>query len=37
MTAPTSSTIPPVTRDDFPLEAVDHLRFAVGNAKQAAH
>jgi 4-hydroxyphenylpyruvate dioxygenase len=23
--------------DDFPVEAVDHLRFAVGNAKQAAH
>jgi 4-hydroxyphenylpyruvate dioxygenase len=23
--------------DDFPVEAVDHLRFAVGNARQAAH
>jgi 4-hydroxyphenylpyruvate dioxygenase len=25
------------TGDDFPVEAVDHLRFAVGNARQAAH
>jgi len=24
-------------RDDFPVEGVDHLRFAVGNARQAAH
>jgi 4-hydroxyphenylpyruvate dioxygenase len=23
--------------DEFPVEAVDHLRFAVGNARQAAH
>jgi 4-hydroxyphenylpyruvate dioxygenase len=23
--------------DDFPVEAVDHVRFAVGNARQAAH
>ena len=23
--------------DAFPVEAVDHLRFAVGNARQAAH
>jgi 4-hydroxyphenylpyruvate dioxygenase len=23
--------------DPFPVEAVDHLRFAVGNARQAAH
>ena len=23
--------------DQFPVEAVDHLRFAVGNARQAAH
>jgi 4-hydroxyphenylpyruvate dioxygenase len=23
--------------DDFPVEAVDHIRFAVGNARQAAH
>jgi 4-hydroxyphenylpyruvate dioxygenase len=23
--------------DSFPVEAVDHLRFAVGNARQAAH
>ena len=23
--------------DTFPVEAVDHLRFAVGNARQAAH
>jgi len=23
--------------DDFPVEAVDHVHFAVGNAKQAAH
>ncbi len=23
--------------DDFPVEAVDHLRLAVGNARQAAH
>ncbi len=31
--ARTGSTGP----DDFPVEAVDHLRFAVGNARQAAH
>jgi len=24
-------------RDDFPVEGVDHLHFAVGNARQAAH
>src|SRR3954468_1073403 len=23
--------------DDFPVEGVDHVRFVVGNAKQAAH
>ena len=23
--------------DPFPVEGVDHLRFAVGNARQAAH
>jgi 4-hydroxyphenylpyruvate dioxygenase len=34
---------PPIGRsdefaaEDFPVEAVDHVRFAVGNAKQAAH
>ncbi|HVM27913.1 MAG TPA: 4-hydroxyphenylpyruvate dioxygenase [Mycobacteriales bacterium] len=27
----------PAATDDFPVEAVDHLRFAVGNARQAAH
>jgi 4-hydroxyphenylpyruvate dioxygenase len=26
-----------VTAEDFPVEAVDHLHFAVGNAKQTAH
>ena len=25
------------TPDPFPVEAIDHLRFAVGNARQAAH
>jgi len=24
-------------RDDFPLEGWDHVRFVVGNARQAAH
>src|SRR3954453_19549096 len=23
--------------DDFPVEAIDHVHFVVGNAKQAAH
>jgi 4-hydroxyphenylpyruvate dioxygenase len=27
----------PGAHDGFPVEAVDHLRFAVGNARQAAH
>src|SRR3954465_12156475 len=26
-----------VSQDDFPVEAVDHVHFVVGNAKQAAH
>jgi len=32
-----TSTGPTPLADDFPVEAVDHLRFAVGNARQAAH
>ena len=32
----TEATAAPA-RDDFPVEAVDHVRFAVGNARQAAH
>jgi len=30
-------TKPDLHADDFPVEAVDHVHFAVGNAKQAAH
>jgi 4-hydroxyphenylpyruvate dioxygenase len=26
-----------MTQDDFPVDGVDHIRFAVGNARQAAH
>jgi 4-hydroxyphenylpyruvate dioxygenase len=26
-----------VAPDDFPVEGIDHVRFAVGNARQAAH
>src|SRR3954466_5748327 len=26
-----------MAQDPFPVEGVDHLRFAVGNARQAAH
>ncbi len=33
MTGPEGAAAP----DPFPVEAVDHLRFAVGNARQAAH
>jgi 4-hydroxyphenylpyruvate dioxygenase len=29
--------LPVPAGDEFPVEAVDHLRFAVGNARQAAH
>ncbi|MBV9292475.1 MAG: 4-hydroxyphenylpyruvate dioxygenase [Frankiales bacterium] len=31
----TDATLPPAP--DFPVEAVDHVHFVVGNAKQAAH
>jgi 4-hydroxyphenylpyruvate dioxygenase len=34
--APTTATDLP-GHTDFPVEAIDHVRFAVGNAKQAAH
>jgi 4-hydroxyphenylpyruvate dioxygenase len=37
MTAQLDSTTPPATHDRFPLTGMDHVRFAVGNAKQAAH
>jgi 4-hydroxyphenylpyruvate dioxygenase len=39
MTAQLDSTTPPATQvpDAFPLTGMDHVRFAVGNAKQAAH
>jgi len=39
MTALPDTTADPAgaTQDPFPVEAVDHLRFAVGNARQAAH
>ena len=38
MTSTASDDVRPGTgSDDFPVEAVDHLRFAVGNARQAAH
>jgi 4-hydroxyphenylpyruvate dioxygenase len=30
-------TAPAATLDDFPLEGWDHVRFVVGNARQAAH
>src|SRR5690348_9746529 len=26
-----------IARDPFPLQGIDHLRFVVGNARQAAH
>jgi 4-hydroxyphenylpyruvate dioxygenase len=29
--------VPDQAPDEFPVEGVDHLRFAVGNARQAAH
>src|SRR5437764_13998333 len=29
--------LPAVKQDEFPVEAVDHVRFAVSNARQAAH
>src|SRR3954452_12312474 len=28
---------PDMSSDEFPVEAVDHVHFVVGNAKQAAH
>ncbi|HUR14044.1 MAG TPA: 4-hydroxyphenylpyruvate dioxygenase [Mycobacteriales bacterium] len=28
---------PPTRKDEFPLEGWDHIRFVVGNARQAAH
>ncbi|MFP5220426.1 MAG: 4-hydroxyphenylpyruvate dioxygenase [Actinomycetes bacterium] len=37
MTAADLSPAGRTSPDDFPVEAVDHVRFAVGNARQAAH
>jgi 4-hydroxyphenylpyruvate dioxygenase len=37
MTALPDAAGPAPGQDPFPVEAVDHLRFAVGNARQAAH
>jgi 4-hydroxyphenylpyruvate dioxygenase len=37
MTASTASPLPQPVDDPFPIEAFDHVRFAVGNARQAAH
>jgi 4-hydroxyphenylpyruvate dioxygenase len=33
----TATSTPAAQSDPFPVEGVDHVRFAVGNAKQAAH
>ena len=30
-------TTPPVPAEEFPVTGMDHVRFAVGNARQAAH
>jgi 4-hydroxyphenylpyruvate dioxygenase len=36
-TATSASTASATATDGFPLRGMDHVRFAVGNAKQAAH
>jgi 4-hydroxyphenylpyruvate dioxygenase len=37
MTASTATPVPQPAADPFPIESFDHVRFAVGNARQAAH
>jgi 4-hydroxyphenylpyruvate dioxygenase len=36
-TVDTAETVETVETEDFPVEAIDYVHFAVGNAKQAAH